>query len=56
MTANERFYALGRLDQFDRAAKARDRATMIEIYNDAEIEGAEACVDEILANPEFYGH
>lgn len=54
MTANERFSALGRLDEFWAAFKRRDRETMIEIYRDAEVEGAEWCVDTMLTNPEKY--
>ncbi|MBX3593578.1 hypothetical protein [Sphingomonas sp.] len=49
MTANERFYALGTLGAFDAARRTRDRAAMIAIYRDAEVENAEQCVDRILA-------
>ena len=55
MTANERFFVLGRLDEFSDAKKRRDRDKMIEIYRDAEIAGAERSVDFILAHPERYG-
>ena len=55
MTANERFFVLNRLDEFDDAKRRRDRDKMIEIYRDAEITGAERSVDFILAHPERYG-
>jgi hypothetical protein len=54
MTGNERFWALGRLDEFDEAALRRDREKMIEICRDAEIEAAEEVVDRILASPDPY--
>ncbi len=50
MTANERFFALGRLDEYSEARAKGDRATMIEIYRDAEIADPEKCVDRILAH------
>jgi hypothetical protein len=49
MTANERFFALGRLDEYSKARSRRDRTKMIEIYGDAEIANAEKCVGLILA-------
>jgi len=55
MTANERFFALGWMEEFDSAARRRDRNIMIEIYRDAEVSNPEECVATILANPERYG-
>ncbi len=54
MTVNERFYALGMLEAFHTAFQARDRETMIALYQTAEIEDAATCVDDMLANPERY--
>jgi len=55
MTVNERFFALGVLDEFDRAFRARDRAAMIVLYRNAEVDDAEDSVDFMLAHPERYG-
>jgi hypothetical protein len=54
MTVNERLFVLGLLEEFDVAARARDRARMIEILARAEV-GSETA-DQLLASPERYGY
>jgi len=57
MTVNERIYAIGLLDQWDRAAKARDRDRMIQILSQCAL-SQEQCVqttDAVLKNPAMYG-
>jgi len=56
MTTNERLFVAGVLDQFDDAARKRDRATMIELLSRVELgEQAALIADTILANPTRYG-
>ena len=54
---NERLFACGLLDQFDTAAKKRDRSKMIELLMQtaATREQAESTVDTTLLNPAKYG-
>ena len=57
MTVNERLFSAGTLDQFDAAARRRDRITMIALLRSValtEIEAAKT-TDMILADPAFYG-
>ena len=58
MTVNERVFAAGLLDQYDRAKKLRDRDAMLNILTRVEmsLDQAEETVDAFLANPEFYGY
>jgi hypothetical protein len=57
MTTNERLMAAGLLDDFDAAAKRRDRAAMIELFDRVDLAGqAPAIADAILADPARYGY
>lgn len=57
MTTNERIAVSERLAEWDKAAYASDRLKMIEILTDLDVGSqAEALVDQILSNPEFYGY
>ena len=55
MTANERLVEAGLLDEFDEAARRRDRDKMIELLRRVDVQSPEWSVDAILANPERYG-
>jgi hypothetical protein len=57
MTLNERLSAFKLFPQWDRAAQARDRPTMISILQKVSLTEEEAAktVDAILANPKKYG-
>jgi hypothetical protein len=56
MTVNERLFEAGLLEQWDNAARARDRRTMIEILSRVDLESqAEWLADMVLANPPKYG-
>jgi hypothetical protein len=50
MTLNERLFVAGLLDAFDAAARARDRAEMIRILTDVDVEDAAWSADTILRN------
>jgi hypothetical protein len=56
MTLNERLFAAGLLDEFDAAARRRDREAMIAIFQQVALpsDGAAWSVDTILANPARY--
>ena len=56
MTVNERLFTAGLFDEFDEAARRRNRDLMIELLKRVEIETAEWSVDTILADPERYGY
>ena len=58
MTTNERLYASGLVDQFDLAAKSRNRDTMIHILLQVNIPAADAAsiANKILAAPSMYGY
>jgi hypothetical protein len=58
MTVNERLFACGLLDDYEAAAKGRDRTKMIELLMDAAAsrEQAEWSVDTTLSNPSKYGY
>lgn len=57
MTVNERLFADGLIDQFDEAAKQRDRDTMLRLLVSVEMtsDQAKQTVDTILNNPALYG-
>jgi hypothetical protein len=57
MTVNERLFVLNLIDDFDRAAKARNSETMIAILLKASLTEAQAkfTTEAILKNPEKYG-
>ncbi len=54
MTVNERLFAGRLLEEFDLAAKAKDRARMIDIL--ARVDVPPSTVDAILADPQMYGY
>ncbi len=54
MTTNERLFHFGLLDQFDHAARMRDRFAMISILADAKVDDPERVADVILKTPEKY--
>jgi hypothetical protein len=58
MTVNERLSDAGLLEQFDIAARARDRARLVELLVRAELsrEQAEDTVRALLAHPRRYGY
>ena len=56
MTVNERLFDAGLLDAFDAAARARDRAELIRLLTEVDVEGAAWSADTLLENPESYGY
>jgi hypothetical protein len=58
MTVNERLVVSGLMDEFDWAARRRDRHTMIVILRKVALteEGAAQTADTILADPSYYGY
>jgi hypothetical protein len=57
MTINERLFEAGLLEQFYRAAKSRNRETMIEILTKVSLlpEDAVWTADKMLKKPRVYG-
>jgi hypothetical protein len=57
MTVNERLFAAGILDQFDDAARRRDRQAMLAYLRRVAMTDSQAIetTDAILANPSLYG-
>lgn len=56
MTVNERLFVAGLLDQFDDAARARDRARLIVLLSQVDVADPDWSVDTILDNPGKYGY
>lgn len=56
MTVNERLFDAGLTDAFDAAARARDRAEMIRLLIEVDVEDAAWSADTILKRPEPYGY
>jgi hypothetical protein len=58
MTVNERLFVSGLMDEFDAAARRRDRDTMISILVKVALtpKGAAQTADTILADPSHYGY
>ncbi len=58
MTVNERLFAMGLLDQWDEATKARDRGTMILILSQCAMsrKQCDETTDAVLKNPSKYGY
>jgi hypothetical protein len=54
-TVNELLFLAGLLEAFGEAARARDRARMLDLLHSAGLGAPEATVDAILARPEHYG-
>ena len=56
MTVTERLFNAGLLQEWDRAAEARNRERMVEILGQVELaDEADGIVSKILANPSLYG-
>jgi hypothetical protein len=55
MTVNERLFEANLLDEFDAAARRRDRGRMIALLRLMDVDTAERSVDQILADPKRYG-
>ena len=57
MTVNERLVVAGTIDQFDTAARRRDRSAMIAFLLAVELDEQQAAqtTDTILTNPQQYG-
>lgn len=57
MTVNERLFSAGILDQFDAAARRRDRLAMLSLLRRVSLTERQAAetADTILADPSFYG-
>jgi hypothetical protein len=56
MTVNERLHATGLMEQWEQAARARDREAMLALMRKVEVDPPEPTVDALLANPAFYGY
>ena len=58
MSANERLLLAGLIDEFDAAARERDRDGMIAVLVRTGLprEAAVATADAVLANPKRYGY
>ena len=57
MTVNERIFAMGLMDEWDKAAHARERETMMKILSQCAM-SREQCaetIDALLKNPGMYG-
>jgi hypothetical protein len=56
MTVNERLSVAGLIDEWDVAAKSRNRDRMIEVLSKVELsQQAAEITDTVLANPRRYG-
>jgi len=55
MTVNERLFHVGLVDQWDAAARRRDRAAMVDILKRVEVPEPMPIIDTILADPKKYG-
>lgn len=56
MTVNERLFNAGLLDAFDSAARAKNRAEMIRLLTEVDVEDPALTADPILESPERYGY
>lgn len=58
MTVNERLFTAGTIEQFDSAARQRDRAAMIALLLAVELDEQQAAqtADTILLNPRQYSY
>jgi hypothetical protein len=55
MTVNERLFEAGLIEAFDAAVRQRNRADIIRILTDVEVEDVAWSADAILREPEKYG-
>ena len=51
MTVNERLFVAGLLEKFDEAVRLRDRAGIVRLLTEVEVEDADSSADAILQNP-----
>lgn len=58
MTVNERIFACGVMDDFDRAAKTQNKEKIIEILLkvDLTVDQATQTAEDILSDPARYGY
>jgi len=57
MTVNERLFSAGLMNEFDNACKVRNRADIIGLLNQVELEDQSSDIaDSILKSPGFYGY
>ena len=55
MTINERLSHGGLMEQWDTAARRRDRIEMIRLFREVEVAEPDETVDAVLANPTKFG-
>ncbi len=55
MTVNERLSHVGTIDQWDEAARRRDRGTMIALLEQVEVRDPHLIADAVLADPKKFG-
>jgi hypothetical protein len=55
-TVNERLFDAALMDAFDSAARARNRAEMIRLLRDVDVDDAPSSADTILESPKSYGY
>lgn len=55
MTINERLFTAGLIEAFETAITVRDRAEMIRILTEVDVEEPAWSADTILQNPSRYG-
>jgi len=56
MTVNERLFEAGLMEAFDVAVRARDRAEMLRLLTEIDVEEAAWSADTILRNPGRCGY
>jgi hypothetical protein len=58
MTVNERLVVAGLLEQFDAATRRRDRAAMMALLAQVDLDPEQAALttETVLANPKRYGY
>lgn len=55
MTVNERLFHVGIIDQWEEAARRRDRDAMVRMLEQVEVAEPHLTVDAVLADPQKYG-
>jgi hypothetical protein len=55
MTVNERLSYVGTIDEWEAAARRRDRLKMASLLTEVEIPTPEKIVDAVLVNPKKFG-
>ena len=56
MTVNERLFDAGLMEAFDAAATAKDRAEMVRLLREVDVEDAALSADTILKDAQRYGY